>query len=1255
MAQQLPPIPSTANQGPHLASTFDQYFDLSTRRFDHLERPFLLRNVVESTAAMDEGAFIAYCRSKILKGDPLGGRDVVPDFEGSSTQRGGLMVFSNFELLRFQQTAPRFDGTAFHGTNGVGIAADLSYTRRSDALFCQQLVERHGVDCQLKRRLAVLHCNESDAVASPQKMRSLEVQEILGAMVCRKPSDRIAFVEQRLLALEMNVWRIRGIAQTLRGRPKGHQSLALLAFLDELDVIFRPSTWQEEVTLVVRREAKRLCDWAIQIREINVVEGDTRLCSVDGALGALCLPYLKTTDATRAIVTRLFPVQQAHTGTEKHLGTVILTTMSLLRNSRLLKLDLSLENFERPETMVMAKGAWLQLDTLKENDEVKTLLLDAMCKQAFFCFRFAKWGQAHLLDHCTALSAILPWNIASRTTQTYNRLTGFDNFMKLLVLAEDFDITTRTPSQCHSRYFPTGHMIIDPTSFSNDASLAAFVLKTHVSAAVDASVHMVIEDPFWQFAPANQEPNTRRSLSYLTRLLRRTGFVIEKEESVETIDPRHFEIYVSHHVFTLRKLPTAQDMPKVALMIKTCPLDYTTIVPNVQHIISTLDTCNFSEIVLLVDRSRSNDFLRQFVDNIDLQQYDAALTQIRAERLVDRVIDFDGSCKEMDPSQINHRWFGKDHPATHSEQGAQYASTFYGFEQIEADLILQTDSDIIFTGRAEIARINLLRKYSELFAADEAMLTAGFPIVTTNPAPLGWRHLCMVANEYDGLESTYPLEVRCSFIHRGRLLKCLPFKIPDYAAGESHSPFLINKQLEGWYRVVDANIRSSGGRLRSYRGSIGLESGFVHPPNTIKADLMRYMFIVDRIACTPRRAPTVTCNKADSVERNIIHSESKQDPRWREQLDHVELQHTIDWFSERAEDIIFVCCGFRHSAARVLRCLESIARQRGISECGVIVLDDATENYGDVRECIRSKALELFGAHRVSCISTGVHNGFLANTTHSILNSCCNPESIIVTLDQDDMLLGDNVVTYIQQIFSSDPNVECAIGGGVRTDTPQTFPLNVQNPRLNRGGGNTWQHLRAFRKHLFSRIKPGDMKDSSGKWIDFAADWVFMIPIVEMAKKTFAIPPDAALYLFEPSEAPRDGVEANGARSDQEERISVTAALLQARCSYARCTDWEETFLPTELCGGCHFRVCPPSDGVQVQPNHMCSPVNELRHRVVIIACRGSRDRREHFILCADPPNVRLACSPFMRVCFFRPLVCPFLNECSIPEPPRVS
>jgi hypothetical protein len=119
---------------------------------------------------------------------------------------------------------------------------------------------------------------------------------------------------------------------------------------------------------------------------------------------------------------------------------------------------------------------------------------------------------------------------------------------------------------------------------------------------------------------------------------------------------------------------------------------------------------------------------------------------------------------------------------------------------------------------------------------------------------------------------------------------------------------------------------------------------------------------------------------------------------------------------------------------------------------------------------------------------------------------------VIIHVDADDALIGNNVLAELRQKYTEGADV--TIGSMIRTDKHKKYPVDLVNPRSNRGG-NVWQHLRTFRKHLFDRIEEEDFK-ISGEWISIAEDWAFMLPIVEMAEKPIYIP--IPLYFYEPVE-----------------------------------------------------------------------------------------------------------------------------------------
>ena len=83
----------------------------------------------------------------------------------------------------------------------------------------------------------------------------------------------------------------------------------------------------------------------------------------------------------------------------------------------------------------------------------------------------------------------------------------------------------------------------------------------------------------------------------------------------------------------------------------------------------------------------------------------------------------------------------------------------------------------------------------------------------------------------------------------------------------------------------------------------------------------------------------------------------------------------------------------------------------------------------------------------------------------------------------------------------------------LRLDKEAKYPVNLDTPR--RWDSNVWQHLRTFRKRLFDAIDVEDLK-IDGEWIELAADWAFMVPIVEMAASPRHI--TEPLYLYDPAD-----------------------------------------------------------------------------------------------------------------------------------------
>ena len=301
----------------------------------------------------------------------------------------------------------------------------------------------------------------------------------------------------------------------------------------------------------------------------------------------------------------------------------------------------------------------------------------------------------------------------------------------------------------------------------------------------------------------------------------------------------------------------------------------------------------------------------------------------------------------------------------------------------------------------------------------------------------------------------------------------------------------------GWHRAFDRFI--AGSEFRSYRGG-DPRTAFIHLPNDRKADSDDLTDIMD------------------AIERGYIADC---------QLEEVDLQGSaVDWAGpKRAEPFVFVICGRNVDPGQFQRCIESMTAQVGC-EWGAVVVDDASTNgFGYYAEVLLADYTQ-----RVTVVHNRARHGLLYNTWNAITNYCVDPQSVIITLDADDALIGTRVLDRLRRDY--DHGADTTVGSMLRLDKEAVYPANFDQPRSWRS--NVWQHLRTFRKYLFDAIDADDLK-LDGEWIDIATDWAFMVPIIEMAHHPAYI--REMLYLYEPSERKR--------LTDRGYRDSVIARILK--------------------------------------------------------------------------------------------------------------
>jgi glycosyltransferase involved in cell wall biosynthesis len=214
-----------------------------------------------------------------------------------------------------------------------------------------------------------------------------------------------------------------------------------------------------------------------------------------------------------------------------------------------------------------------------------------------------------------------------------------------------------------------------------------------------------------------------------------------------------------------------------------------------------------------------------------------------------------------------------------------------------------------------------------------------------------------------------------------------------------------------------------------------------------------------------------------------------------------------DWLPKRSEDCVLVVRGRNVPVSKLRRCFDSLARQTD-QHWGLLVIDAGSNN--GMEEYVNTVVRMRYGS-RFTLYRNLSPKPPIANMDFAIRQLCDNTNSIIAMPDADDAFICDDAIAYLKLAYVH--GADLAIGGLMRTDKEAKYPANFREPRRNRGG-NVWQPLRTFRKYLFDRISPEDLK-VDGEWVPHTEDWAFMLPIAEMA--TAPVQFERTFYLYEPS------------------------------------------------------------------------------------------------------------------------------------------
>ena len=570
----------------------------------------------------------------------------------------------------------------------------------------------------------------------------------------------------------------------------------------------------------------------------------------------------------------------------------------------------------------------------------------------------------------------------------------------------------------------------------------------------------------------NTRREVHRSYDNYRRAFISAGFHVEAVIEMDGTDIGALLPSSDHLVFQLKPAPI--DGLKVSLLIKTCAMEWRTIERTVRHLVDQLETpVRFVDKVVVVD-TFEGPFARQY-DEPDAEAHRAAMDRLLSGGVVDHVVYAPDTPEVVRATY--RKWFGAESDHTHSANGQQLFATLYGFESCISEYVLQVDSDLLVT-RHDRGHDYLAEMIDVLSADIKALFV---PLSIFQQDTMHYTH--------KGPNGDWRVEVRGCLFDRERLESVLPI----------HNEVEKGRFTLAWHRAFDKFIVATD--YHSYRGG-DPRTAFIHVPNDRKSDHLEWMDI------------------AGSVERGHVPAS---------QIGNVELRGSAsDWAGpKRYEPFVFVICGRNVDPGRFKRCFQSLVAQ-SVLDWGAVVVDDASTNaFGDY-----ARMLLVDYGDRVTLVRNEQRRGGMYNTWNAVTNFCVDPESVIITLDADDALIGEHVLERVQAGYED--GADATVGSMLRLDKEASYLPNFNNPRW--WDSNVWQHLRTFKKRLFDAIDVEDLK-LDGEWIDVATDWAFMVPIIEMASSPRHIA--EPLYLYEPAEPKNE--------DSRRERNSVIARILAKR------------------------------------------------------------------------------------------------------------
>lgn len=195
----------------------------------------------------------------------------------------------------------------------------------------------------------------------------------------------------------------------------------------------------------------------------------------------------------------------------------------------------------------------------------------------------------------------------------------------------------------------------------------------------------------------------------------------------------------------------------------------------------------------------------------------------------------------------------------------------------------------------------------------------------------------------------------------------------------------------------------------------------------------------------------------------------------------------------------------------IQKCIESILTQ-DYKNYELVVIDDcSTDNTYKIINDIHTKYNSKFTIHRTaSRIGSPIEN-FIKGI--ELLSN--DKEDVLVTVDGDDWLYSNDVLTYLNKVYQ-DEEIYMTYGQyAPLSKSYSNYCKPIPDTRTYRRRGQ-WlaSHLRTVKRKLFDKINKDDLKQKDGEYYKFAGDTAYIYPIIEMAGKKHMKFIDKVLYVY---------------------------------------------------------------------------------------------------------------------------------------------